>query len=119
MDEINTDETIVISRSVVLRDGKQRKCLAKRAWNRYQERKKKREVTRWWSNNWWVEKYGDLPQKWISQTATTPKHYPCVLCGNPRRWFKKKTVQEERADEIVSAQLAEIGEQNVDVCSVV
>lgn len=27
------------------------------------------------------------------------QHYPCVLCGNPRRWFGEVTRQEKRERE--------------------
>jgi len=27
----------------------------------------------------------------------TPKHCSCWMCGNPRKWFGKRTVQERRA----------------------
>lgn len=102
------DEPIVVSRSVVLQDAKQRKCLAKRAYHRYQEARKKAKVVRWWNTDWWSSKRGDPPEKWVGQMAATHKHYPCAMCGNPRRWFGEITTKEKVADEWASAQLEEV-----------
>ncbi len=80
------EDAVVISRSVVL-CGKQRKCLSPRAWNRYTEERKKAQVYKWWTGSWWGKRYGEPPIEWIGMMASTPKHYPCPMCGNPRRWY--------------------------------
>lgn len=34
---------------------------------------------------------------YVSAKAETPKPCSCFMCGNPRKWFGEKTVQERRA----------------------
>lgn len=34
---------------------------------------------------------------YASSRVETPKPCSCFMCGNPRKWFGEKTVQERRA----------------------
>jgi len=52
----------------------------------------------------WV--YGD-PQsmlnlelgRQVSRELNHGKRCSCPMCGNPRKWYKEKTIQEKKADE--------------------
>jgi len=35
----------------------------------------------------------------IGITARTPKRCSCFMCGNPRKYFKVKTIQEQKSDQ--------------------
>ncbi len=40
----------------------------------------------------------ELSGKELSQVVDTPKPCSCYLCGNPRKYFEEKTVQEHKHD---------------------
>lgn len=39
----------------------------------------------------------------LERHRKTTKHYPCGICGNPRRWIKKITRQERISAEVGKA----------------
>ena len=45
-----------------------------------------------------MQSWSDVEQleKAIKQVIRTPKPCSCFICGNPRKFFKEKTVQERR-----------------------
>ena len=55
--------------------------------------------------NWLKAMYwqGEEPErdKRIRKIAETRKPCSCHMCGNPRRMFKDKTIQEKRFDQII------------------
>lgn len=53
---------------------------------------------RWLQPEFW---HGDEKsrEKHIRQMAETRKPCSCHMCGNPRRMFKEKTIQEKRFDQ--------------------
>jgi len=64
-----------------------------RDYRRNQEEKKKKRAAK---HNWflWFDKTPAL----IGQAAHTPKQCSCRVCGNPRKHWKEKTIQEKRND---------------------
>lgn len=63
-----------------------------RAFRRFQELKKKRWVQRVFF------RWRPLDEAQIGQLAHTPQNCSCYMCGNPRKYFNEKTMQEKRAD---------------------
>ncbi len=53
---------------------------------------------RWLQPEFW---HGDekVREKHIRQMAETRKPCSCHMCGNPRRMFKEKTIQEKRFEQ--------------------
>ena len=49
-------------------------------------------------NYWHMQSWSDVEQleKAIKQVIRTPKPCSCFICGNPRKFFQEKTVQERR-----------------------
>lgn len=60
-----------------------------RAFRRYKSEVKKQKIKRVWSDTDLTEN-----QKWVCKMAITSKPCSCYACGNPRKWFDEKTVQE-------------------------
>ena len=45
------------------------------------------------------ESWGQTPtDRKIGLVAQTPHPCSCYSCGNPRKWFKEKTMQEKKLD---------------------
>lgn len=63
-----------------------------RAFRRFQELKKKKWVQRIFS------RWRSLDEGDIGYLAHTPHNCSCHMCGNPRKHFKEKTMQEKKAD---------------------
>ena len=42
----------------------------------------------------------ESPHRFAKQHATNCGNSNCVMCGNPRKFFGDKTIQEQRFDEI-------------------
>ena len=63
------------------------------AWRRQQEEKKKRKVVRNYDKWWWRD---DPTPRMIGIKAHTPAMCSCHMCGNPRKYWKEKTIQERR-----------------------
>ena len=61
-----------------------------RAWRRQQEFKKKRNVFKNYFK-WWR---GDWSPRIIGIRSHTPTLCSCWMCGNPRKYFNAKTIQE-------------------------
>tara|TARA_B100001013_G_C24610413_1_gene442913 strand:+ start:1335 stop:1544 length:210 start_codon:yes stop_codon:yes gene_type:complete len=61
-----------------------------RAWRRKQEFKKKRDVFKTYYK-WWR---GDRSPRIIGIRSHTPTLCSCWMCGNPRKYFNAKTIQE-------------------------
>jgi len=64
-----------------------------RDYRRNQEEKKKKKATK---HNWFS--WFDTTPALIGQAAHTPKQCSCHVCGNPRKHWKEKTIQERRND---------------------
>lgn len=47
----------------------------------------------------------DTARKYAAMRAITPHPCSCPMCGNPRRHFGEKTIQEKRADQMMATQL--------------
>jgi len=62
------------------------------AWRRQQEEKKKRKVVKEYYEWWWE----DASPRMIGIKAHTPALCSCWMCGNPRKYFNEKTIQEKR-----------------------
>lgn len=43
----------------------------------------------------------DLVQKWERCHRNTSKTCSCIICGNPRKYFGEKTIQEKKYGQIV------------------
>lgn len=57
------------------------------------------------ANDWRV----NPSPKRIGMIATTPAPCSCDMCGNPRRHWKQKTIQEIKADEAFSVERGQDG----------
>ena len=64
-----------------------------RAFRRFQEFKKKKWVQRVFS------RWRELDEASIGYLAHSPHNCSCHMCGNPRKWWKEKTIQEKKMDE--------------------
>ncbi len=71
-----------------------------RAWRRKQESKKKKKVEytylKWWEGDW--------SSRMIGKKSHSPALCSCWMCGNPRKYFNAKTLQEiknERMSELL------------------
>jgi hypothetical protein len=63
-------------------------------YRRHQEEKKKVKVLKGHDTWWWPE---DPPsERMIGKKAHTPAMCSCHMCGNPRKYWKEKTIQEKR-----------------------
>lgn len=45
--------------------------------------------------------YQKAPRKW-HKVVDTPTQCSCWMCGNPRKYFKEKTVQERRQEQMAA-----------------
>ena len=70
-----------------------------RAFRRFQELKKKKWVQKIFSKY----RMHDLTETDIGAYAHSPKGCSCFMCGNPRKWWNDKTVQEKKMDEYYKA----------------
>ena len=41
----------------------------------------------------------ETPHAYAKRSATTCGDSNCVMCGNPRKFFKEKTIQEKRFEQ--------------------
>lgn len=79
-----------------------------RAFRRHTEKKKKN-----WARKAWKEWHSTDPSgKQIGHLAHSPAMCSCHMCGNPRKYFNEKTMQERRQDHALVAQLAEATDSN-------
>lgn len=79
-----------------------------RAYRRHTEQKKKA-----WAKKAAREWYGNEPtDKQIGHLAHAPAMCSCHMCGNPRKYFGEKTMQERRQDYALVAQLEEAADSN-------
>jgi hypothetical protein len=62
-------------------------------YRRHQEEKKKRKVVKDYDRWWWRD---DQTPRMIGIKAHTPALCSCYMCGNPRKYWKEKTIQERR-----------------------
>ena len=62
------------------------------AFRRFQERKKKRWVSKHFANYW----VNGLDSIKVGLRAHTPTICSCPACGNPRKHWKQRTIQELR-----------------------
>jgi len=68
-----------------------------RAFRRFQEFKKKKWVQKVFA------KWRPLDETSIGIHAHTPHLCSCYMCGNPRKWWDQKTIQEKKMDEYYKA----------------
>jgi hypothetical protein len=68
-----------------------------RAFRRFQELKKKK----------WVQKvfhkWRPLDETSVGIIAHSPATCSCYACGNPRKWWDQKTMQEKKMDDFYKA----------------
>jgi len=81
-----------------------------KAQRRYEGQKRAKRVLRImrqrnaWEESRWPELYAD-DSEIAHRMVHTRAACSCYMCGNPRRQFGEKTVQERRADEMFAAEL--------------
>ncbi len=63
-----------------------------RAYRRWQAQKKKNKV-----RNYFVCEYGKDDPSTVGFMARTPAPCSCMMCGNPRKYWRELTIQERRA----------------------
>ena len=68
-----------------------------RAFRRFQEFKKKKWVQKVFA------KWRPLDETSIGIHAHTPHLCSCYACGNPRKWWDQKTIQEKKMDDFYKA----------------
>jgi hypothetical protein len=68
-----------------------------KAFRRFQELKKKQWVVRV------LSPWRPLDESSIGQLAHTPHNCSCYMCGNPRKHWNDKTMQEKRMDDYYKA----------------
>ncbi len=73
-----------------------------KAFRRFQEFKKKEWVIKTFSP------WRPLNASSIGQLACTPHNCSCHMCGNPRKHWKSKTMQEKRMDECYKDMVDEV-----------
>ena len=66
----------------------------KRALRRHHYRRLKRKRKRFW----YGADFAPMGPRHLGMAVTTPKVCSCWMCGNPRRYFREKTLQEKKAD---------------------
>jgi hypothetical protein len=69
----------------------------KRAQRRFELRKKKKEAKKVLINCWYIKNPTD---KIVGRHADNLAMCSCTMCGNPRKYFNKPTIQEKRVDEL-------------------
>lgn len=74
------------------------------AFRRFQERKKKQWVSKTFKNYWFD---GINPTR-IGIRAHSPAICSCPTCGNPRRHFSQRTIQELRILDCQSVELSDL-----------
>ena len=72
----------------------------KRALRRHHRKRLKRKRAGYWYGA--DENSGPLTRRHLGIALATPAPCSCWMCGNPRRYFGEKTVQEKRADDALS-----------------
>ncbi len=65
-----------------------------RDFRRFQEQKKKSWVYKYFKSHW----LGEITPATAGIRAHTPAICSCHMCGNPRKHWKEKTMQEKRMD---------------------
>jgi hypothetical protein len=70
-----------------------------RAFRRFQELKKKQWVQKLFSKH----RARDLTDADVGVYAHTPALCSCYMCGNPRKWWDQKTIQEKKMDDFYKA----------------
>jgi len=70
-----------------------------RAFRRFQELKKKLWVQKVFAKH----RARDLTDADIGVFAHTPHLCSCYMCGNPRKWWDQKTIQEKKMDDFYKA----------------
>ncbi len=66
----------------------------KRALRRHHYRRLKRKRERFWYGTY----SAPMGPRHLGMAIATPKVCSCWMCGNPRRYFREKTLQERKAD---------------------
>ena len=69
-------------------------AMSKRAERRHHYERRKRKASRIFAS-WWRGNDMDCEAN-RGRYANTPKPCSCTACGNPRKYFKQRTVQERR-----------------------
>jgi hypothetical protein len=70
--------------------------MSKRAERRHHSRRMKAKAKRIYWQSPLAEYFGD-PSPMI-KTADYLQSCSCPMCGNPRKWFQEKTIQELKSD---------------------
>jgi hypothetical protein len=74
------------------------------AFRRFQERKKKRWVHKHFKNHW----LGGITPADVGIRAHSPAICSCLVCGNPRKHWKQRTIQELRIIDAQAVSLEDI-----------
>src|SRR5436305_2031423 len=81
-------------------------CMKTRAERRHQVQRTKQRVRSYWVCADGVPPVGQRKiiqsKHVIGLVAHTKARCSCWMCGNPRKWWKEKTMQEKRFDESVA-----------------
>lgn len=80
-----------------------------RAFRRFQELKKKKWVQKFFSKH----RARDLTDTDVGVYAHTPAICSCYACGNPRKHWNEKTMQEKRMDEFYKMAGSEVDSHEV------
>jgi len=67
-----------------------------RAFTRGTVRKAKRKAKRVLKLWQWFEDEAITPKQIGRSASVHCRFCSCVMCGNPRKWFKERTIQEQR-----------------------
>lgn len=70
--------------------------MSKRAERRHHLRRMKTKAERIYWQSPLAKYFGDSSP--MIKTANHLKSCSCYMCGNPRKWFKEKTIQELKSD---------------------
>lgn len=67
-----------------------------RAFRRDAEKRKKQWVKKTFDKYYW----NGMDEAQVGVRAHSPKKCSCYMCGNPRKYWKDKTMQEKRAPKV-------------------
>ena len=81
----------------------------RRALRRHHYRRLKRKRERFWYGTY----SAPMGPRHLGMAVATPKVCSCWMCGNPRRYFREKTLQERKADLALRGQDYESDVENV------
>ena len=70
-----------------------------RQWRRFQKERVRNNVEKWARFSGILNfRTEDEIKEWICKSTDTPHPCSAHCCGNPRKWFGQRTIQELKAD---------------------